>query len=92
MEQKKLWFVAKRYGWGWTPSTWQGWAVLALMVIGLISEGLTFGRMVDAGIVAPWGFLLRIAILVTLFITICYASGEKPAWHWGRVDETDKVQ
>jgi hypothetical protein len=84
MEQKKLWFKAKRFGWGWTPVSWQGWGILVIFVIGLISEGATFGTLVDSGTVAPWGFLLRVAVLVTLFITICYAKGEQPHWRWGK--------
>lgn len=28
---KKIWFPAKRYGWGWgLPVTWQGWVVLQM--------------------------------------------------------------
>lgn len=27
-----MWFRAKRYGWGWRPVTWQGWAVVAVWV------------------------------------------------------------
>lgn len=84
MEEKKLWFKAKTYGWGWTPVSWQGWGILAIFVVGLISEGVSFGTLVDNGVIAPWGFLLRIAVLITLFITICYAKGEKPSWHWGK--------
>ena len=82
MEEKKLWFKAKRFGWGWTPCTWQGWGILALLVVGLINEGVTFGALVDAGVIQPFAFLLRIAILVALFIVICYAKGEKPGWRW----------
>jgi hypothetical protein len=25
------WFRRKRLGWGWTPSSWQGWAVTLLV-------------------------------------------------------------
>jgi hypothetical protein len=37
--ERKYWFPAKRYGWGWgIPSSWQGWLVLtvfvALVVVG----------------------------------------------------------
>ena len=40
MENKKLWFRAKRYGWGWYPCSWQGWAVLAMYVFALLSNAL----------------------------------------------------
>lgn len=29
--ERKYWFRAKRYGWGWgLPTAWQGWVVMAL--------------------------------------------------------------
>jgi hypothetical protein len=29
--ERKYWFPAKRYGWGWgIPSSWQGWLVFWL--------------------------------------------------------------
>ena len=32
--EKRYWFPAKRYGWGWSfPTTWQGWLVMALYLI-----------------------------------------------------------
>jgi len=33
----KLWFKAKRYGWGWTPACWQGWLVLGVYFAVLIA-------------------------------------------------------
>jgi hypothetical protein len=39
---KKAWFGPKKYlGWGWSPRTWQGWAVTAVTVVLLIAS-LTF--------------------------------------------------
>ena len=30
------WFPARKYGWGWgLPSTWQGWFVLDIYIIGM---------------------------------------------------------
>ncbi len=26
----KLWFKAKKFGWGWTPCSWEGWTVTGL--------------------------------------------------------------
>jgi hypothetical protein len=47
---RKYWFPAKRYGWGWgIPSSWQGWLILAvfagLLVVGsfLFPIGTEFG-------------------------------------------------
>lgn len=35
--QKKLWFKRKTYGWGWTPVAWQGWLVIVLYVLFIVS-------------------------------------------------------
>ena len=34
--RQDYWFKARRYGWGWTPVTWQAWSLLAayLIVVG----------------------------------------------------------
>jgi hypothetical protein len=34
---KKYWFVRKTYGWGWTPGSWQGWAIMGVYFGGVAS-------------------------------------------------------
>ncbi len=83
MEDKKLWFRAKRFGWGWYPATWQGWGVLAMYVGALFS----FGVFSDESVKSDQDFLFRffpvVFILTAYLIIICYAYGEKPRWSWG---------
>lgn len=31
MHHPRLWFGPKRIGWGYSPRTWEGWAVIALL-------------------------------------------------------------
>ena len=88
---KRLWFKAKRYGWGWYPVTWQGWAVsivyafLLAVSVGRVSnyalEHLVEGT---AAIVVPVLLHLAwIAFLISTLMFICYKTGEKPEWKWG---------
>ena len=35
-EEKKYWFRRKSYGMGWTPHSWEGWAVTILYVVGIL--------------------------------------------------------
>ena len=80
---KKLWFKNKRYGWGWTPASWQGWAVLAaylLLVVCLFWITDSFNRPDSDAFFIP--FLALTAVL----IIICYLTGEKPRWRWGKDD------
>ena len=79
MNNKKYWFPAKRYGWGWgPPSTWQGWAVL-----------LGFAALVGAGIVVfppqegVGRLLAYLGLLTALLVAICWWKGEPPRWRWG---------
>ncbi|MEI8339210.1 MAG: hypothetical protein WCF94_00935 [bacterium] len=74
--ENKLWFRAKRYGWGWYPVTWQGWAVILIWV-----AFFTFGVI---RLDHEWlKNVVVIFIMTALLIWICYKKGEKPGWHWG---------
>ncbi len=88
MEDKKLWFKRKWYGWGWYPATWQGLLITCAYVILMIF----FAAMIDAS-ATPREFVLIFllpAILLTIiFLKICYKKGETPRWQWGRPKDTD---
>ncbi len=79
---KKYWFVAKTYGWGWTPAIWQGWAVLAVYIVLVTLFSLTINDYSPLREVV-FTFLLPIFLLTITLIRICYAKGEKPSWRWG---------
>jgi len=83
---KRLWFKRKWYGWGWYPASWEGWAVTAAYAALLILFALTIDERSGPKEVA-FTFLLPAAILTVSFIRICYRTGEKPRWQWGRPDE-----
>jgi len=79
-EKKKLWFPAKKYGFGWgLPIAWQGWVVLIsyLLLIFIGSAALT-----NSAINIIW-FLSYALILTALFIFICWKKGKKTGLRWG---------
>jgi hypothetical protein len=78
----KLWFRRKRWGWGWTPNTWQGWAVTLAYVTGIVACALTVDDHSTPRELA-FTFFLPLILLTTSFIRIGYAKGEKPRWQWG---------
>lgn len=88
--QRKLWFRAKRFGWGWYPVSWQGWAVTLAYAAAYVALGILFGAFAPA-VIADGGSLLPGSLLllsVYIFLTaslmkICYRYGEKPRWRWG---------
>jgi uncharacterized membrane protein YhaH (DUF805 family) len=76
---RKYWFPAKRYGWGWgLPRCWQGWLVLTVFFALLITAPLLFPPATE--FVA---YLIYMAVLCALLIGICWLKGEPPRWHWG---------
>lgn len=78
MEKKnKLWFRAKRYGWGWTPCSWQGWLTL-LIWVGLFVFSI---NKLDH----EWAKNIIFIFVITVgLIWVCYKKGEKPRWRWGK--------
>ncbi len=81
--QEKLWFKAKRYGWGWTPVTWQGWVSILVFVVLTFWIYYPFDQEILSVSDITVRFLLPEAVLVGLLIWLCYKKGEKPGWRWG---------
>jgi len=75
----ELWFKAKRFGWGWTPSNWRGWLViiLAFAIIGLFALNTDFENEFE--IVK---FFIKEGAVIGLLIWVCWKKGEKPRWRW----------
>ena len=77
--EKKFWFPAKKYGYGWgPPNCWQGWAVLAAYVA-LISGGAFLLRPDKHAFL----FIAHVASLSIILTIVCWFKGEKAGWRWG---------
>jgi hypothetical protein len=77
--ERKYWFPAKRYGWGWgIPSSWQGWLVLAVFVGLLVVGSFLFPIRTELG-----PYLAYVAVLSGLLVGVCWLKGEPPRWRWG---------
>jgi len=78
---KKLWFKAKEYGYGWYPATWQGWAVLLVyfIIIGLLV--FVFTGDPESFL---YFYLASVFFVTAVLIYICYKTGEKASWRWGK--------
>lgn len=83
------WFKAKLYGWGWTPITWQGWAVLLVYIffITLFARNSDETSSIREGI---FTFILPTVLLSFALIWICYKKGEKPRWQWGPPNDKNR--
>jgi len=80
---KKLWFVNKVYGWGWKPATWEGWAVIVGFILVYVPGLWWLTKDVPQGS-TPTAALIFAFVLVIALIAVCYKTGEKPRWRWGK--------
>ena len=85
MEQKKqIWFKAKRYGWGWYPISWQGWAITLVYALALVRIFTWADMTSHSGSDSLIKFGPPFIIITGLFLVICYNKGEMPKWRWGK--------
>ncbi|MGA2777524.1 MAG: hypothetical protein ABSF94_08195 [Steroidobacteraceae bacterium] len=76
--ERRYWFPAKRYGWGWGPPiAWQGWLVLFVWLGAIAAMALALLPRHHGE------FVLAVVAMSLLLLLICYAKGEPPAWRWG---------
>jgi hypothetical protein len=70
------WFAPKRFGYGATPITWQGWALT--FGCGLV-VALAVTAMPD-----PWRWLVVVPV-ASAFVALSRARTSAPwRWRWGR--------
>ena len=87
---KKRWFRARSYGWGWTPCSLEGWIVTIATAVLLVGGDLVV--VLSAGdpqamrnssamiaVVLAWN-----ALIAGLAVLICWKTGERPRWRWGK--------
>jgi len=61
-----VWFGPRRWlGWGWTPASWEGWAVFVVFAGAAI--GLAAARL------AP-----LVSVAVAALLVVCYLKGTPP--------------
>ncbi len=80
--QPRQWFKARRFGWGWTPVTVEGWLVTGGYVVLILAGWLVIAP--HQGGQQPALFVGYVVVLTALLLAICYKTGEKPRWRWGK--------
>jgi len=96
---QRLWFKARRYGWGWTPCSVEGWAVTIFAVLALVTGdcaiALLAGRQTSE---SPWvqqllpqlsrsqaiaAVIAWDVVVLIPMIWIAWRKGERPRWRRG---------
>lgn len=82
---KNYWFKRRRYGYGWTPVTWQGWAVIGCFVA-VVLGGAFVGSQNEESDLALWLYLNFVFAAALLLIGVSLQKGPMPHWRWGKSD------
>jgi hypothetical protein len=78
MSDDPEWFTSKRYGFGATPSSWQGWALLTGYVVLISITGLLIPS------ITWWGYASILVMLTAVFIMIIARKTRGGLrWRWG---------
>lgn len=79
----RYWFKRRRFGYGWTPATRQGWFTFAVYLVAVVGGALVTGALTDDSKGGTTGYLLIFVVLTLVFIAIAVAKGPRPKWRWG---------
>jgi hypothetical protein len=80
----KYWFKPHDYGYGATPVSWEGWALVGglLAVVGVMTIALVLSGRNDLAVVVPC-----LAIVFGLVAALCFVARRKTdgpwRWRWG---------
>ena len=79
-----FWFKPKKYGYGTTPSTWEGWAVTAVycLIISVCTPVIVTHRHqipIVIGIAAP-----VVAATIAFFVIAVKKTDGRWGWRWGQ--------
>lgn len=82
---KKLWFKRRRYGYGWIPVTWQGWAVVGLFLVFVLTGVFWLEDTPNGEFTKEVGiYLAGVGLMAAGLVLISAHYGPKPKWRWGK--------
>jgi len=80
----EYWFKPKRYGYGATPVTWQGWAVTLGTALAMLAVSL-YLRLTVKSLWALVALLIFDAAAIAALVVVSYRKTDG-GWRWRRGD------
>jgi len=80
-ETKDYWFKRRRFGWGWVPTTRQGWTVVVIFLAVVFWDTL----ITDGTDQNTRFAIILILDFIFLFATM-FSKSPRPHWRWGKKD------
>jgi hypothetical protein len=79
----RYWFRPKRYGYGATPITWEGWAVTLATVLAMVAVSLALRFETRSAWALAVLIAFDVAALAALFIVSRRKTEGEWRWRWG---------
>ena len=85
-EKPRYWFKRRRYGYGWTPVTTEGWITVLVFLVFIACTSVILLPSADK----PFSslqlviFLMFLVSAIFIMVGISYAKGPMPRWRWGK--------
>ena len=74
---KKIWFVPKKHGWGFTPSTWQGWTATVIFISIVVINAFRIDDVSQSVSDVLLTFVPQTLFLMLLFVGFCMEHSER---------------
>ena len=75
-DDKRYWFPAKKYGYGWGwPTTWEGWVVFIAYFVALAVSGVVWLPRNDIT-----SFTVATAVATVVLVALCVWKGAPARW------------
>ena len=76
----RYWFKPKRFGYGATPATWQGWALSVAAVV--LAAGVVLAApAIRDNLLRPVFVVLGLALVIGVASAVAWRKTEG-GWHW----------
>lgn len=83
-KDRGYWFKRRRYGYGWTPVTWQGWsAVASFLTIVLVASTVLKDTPGNSYSLESLVYLTLIVLAAVSLVVISVKKGPSAKWRWG---------
>ena len=82
----EYWYKRRRYGYGFTPTSWQGWLMLGLMVLMLVIPAFFLGKSNTEIVI---GYLIYVVVVLGGSLYVIFSKSPTPKWRWGKSDHDD---
>ncbi|WP_309629989.1 hypothetical protein [Brevundimonas sp.] len=71
---KPVWFGPKRFGWGASPASWEGWAVTGVFIVAMLLTGNLLRDL-------AWVWALMLAEIAILFVVVILTYDKNARTH-----------